>query len=618
MNFNCRLSKPAVILFIVIFLAAAVLVYVLAKPSLYSNTLSNDTFVKVCDENDNLCHEKGLPYQNPALSVGARVDDLLARMTIAEKIGQMALIEKNSIHDTNDIAKYGLGALLSGAGGKPADNTPEGWFRMADDFQRYGLKTRLGIPLLYGVDANHGTGNVPGATIFPHFIGLGASRDPDLVRSIAKATAEEAAATGVNWVFSPDLDVVQDTRWGRTYETFGSGSSLVGTLGRAYIDGLQSFVQAGSKVAATGKHYVGNGSTKWGSSTNKDFFIDQGNSNISEAELRKTHLEPFRQAVQSDVRFVMVGLNRWNGEKISFNKHLLTDVLKGELRFQGVVVSDWYGVDEHESSSYDALVTAVNAGIDMVMLPFDYKNFSENMHRALANGDIEQTRVDDAVRRILKAKFETGLFDKTSADRPSMQDIGSTSNRALARSAVRKSLVLLKNNSALPILKSTSKIFVAGSAANNIGKQSGGWTVEWQGIDGNWIPGTTILKGIQDMASPNTNVEYAENGNFPDQKVLADVGIAVVGERPYAEGWGDAADPKLSPQDIQTIQNLKKVSKKIIVVIISGRPLNIKAYAQNWDAIVAAWLPGSEGEGVADVLFGNYPFTGILPVDWDI
>lgn len=600
---NRKMSKEKnkLLMFLAILLLSvvAVLGYVFLRPS-------SVTYVDFCDEG---CHETNLPYQNPELSAEERADDLLSRMTVAEKIGQMALVEKNSIKNLNDIARYGLGALLSGSGAKPDNNTPEGWLQMAEDFQSYGRKTRLQIPLLYGVDANHGHSNVPGATIFPHSIGLGAAKDPDLIKRIAEATSEEVSATGINWVFSPNVDVVQDIRWGRTYETFGSDAEVAGTLGRAYIEGL--------KVAGAAKHYVGQGSMVWGSSTNKYFSIDQGDSNISDNELRRIHLEPFRQAINAGVDSVMVGLSSWNGEKISFNKYLLTDVLKKELGFEGFVFSDWYGVYEKEKDKYEALVKAVNAGVDMIMLPFDYEDFSSYMHRALNNGDISPERINDAVRRILKVKFRTGLFDEAGTG-AGLEVIGSEQHRELAREAVRKSLVLLKNNNAVPISKNASKILVAGSAANNLGRQSGGWTVEWQGIDGNWIPGTTILDGIKNSVSGDSKVEYSMDGNFSMLEERAEAGIAVVGESPYAEGWGDSKNLRLSKQDIEAINNLKKNSEKLIVVIVSGRPLDIKEYVNDWDVVVAAWLPGSEGQGVADVLFGDYNFTGILPVVWDL
>lgn len=614
MNFKFYRSKLIILFAILLLAITTVLVYVFLKPFPSSPIVS---YVQVDDEN-NKYSKTNFPYRDSTLSIETRLADLTSRMTVAEKIGQMALIEKNSMHDLNDIAKYGLGALMSGSGGKPADNTPKGWLQMVKNFQSYGQKTRMGIPLLYGIDANHGHSNIPGATIFPHFIGLGASKNPDLIRKVAKVTAAEVAATGIYWIYSPNIDVAQDIRWGRTYETFGSDPKLVGALGQAYIDGLQSFNQGGLKMVAAAKHYLGNGSSEWGSSINKDFFIDQGNSNISEEKLRQIYLEPFKQAINAGVKSIMVGLNKWKGEKIATNEYLLTDVLKKELGFQGMIVSDWYGVYEQETDNYKALVKAVNAGIDMVMLPYDYKFFSESMHRALANGDISQARVDEAARRILKVKLEMGLFDKSTADSSNLNDIGSQAHRDIARMAVRESLVLLKNNKAIPIAKNTSKILVAGSAADNLGKQMGGWTVEWQGIDGNWIPGTTILKGIQEAVSSSTEVVYDLKGKFTNQKDLADVGIAVVVENPYAEGWGDNANPKLSEEDIATIYNLKKISKKIIVIIISGRPLDIKKYANDWDALIAAWLPGSEGQGIADVLFGDYAFTGTLPIDWDL
>jgi beta-glucosidase len=602
-------SKSFLIFVACSLLMVPVLVYVFRTDSKY---------VEVCDENNGECYSASIPYRDSKLSVEERLDDLMGRMTIAEKIGQMALIEKNSIKDPDDIAKYGLGALVSGGGGKPADNSPAGWLGMVNDFQSYSQKTRLGIPLFYGIDANHGHGNVIGATIFPHSIGLGASGDPDLVREVAKATAEEVANTGINWIYSPDMDVALDMRWGRVYETFGSDPEVAGVLGAAYIEGTQSFDLGGQKVAAAAKHYVGNGSTKWGSAMSKDYFIDQGDSDISEEEMRRIHIAPFQKAVDVGVKSVMVGLNRWNGEKVSADKHLITDILKEEMGFQGFVVSDWYGVYDKESDRYDATVRAINAGVDIAMLPYNYKYFSDSMHKALANGDISQARVDDAVRRILKAKFEIGLFDENTADVYDLEVVGCEPHRELARKAVRQSLVLLKNNGTVPISKNTPKIFVSGSAADNIGKQSGGWTVEWQGVDGNWLPGPTILQGIKNAASPASKVEYNLSGDFDSLEGLADIGIAVVGEEPYAEGWGDNPNPILSAEDLESIANLKKHSKKIVVIIISGRPLDIKPYAKDWDAIIAAWLPGSEGQGVADVLFGDYAFMGTLPVEWEL
>lgn len=556
------------------------------------------------------------PYRDAALSVDERVDNLLSLMTTDEKIGQLALIEKNSIHNKNDIAAYGLGGLLSGGGGKPNDNTPAGWLDMVTDFQTYALNSRLGIPLLYGIDAVHGHTNVPGATIFPHNIGLGASRDADLVSRIGAITAEEMAATGFYWNFAPSVDVATDTRWGRTYETFGSDSKVVSQLGSAYVQGLQS---GSVSVIGTAKHYLGTGAMVWGTSSNPDFEIDQGEITIDEAKLRAVHLPPLAATVQAGVASVMVGHATWDGVELAANQYLLTDVLKGELGFEGFVVSDWFGVYEIPGGEYQAVVTAINAGVDMVMLPYDYKAFTGYVQRALADGDISMERLDDAVRRILRAKFAAGLFDAASNQASDLSQLGSTEHRLVAREAVRKSMVLLQNRGAtLPLSKGVDRILVAGSAADNLGRQSGGWTLEWQGVDGNIFAGTTILEAIENAVTPKAEVEYNLTGNFETNSELAEVGIVVIGETPYAEGWGDSEHPALSPEDLQTIDKVRAASKKLVVIIVSGRPLDLGPDTSDWDAIVAAWLPGNEGDGVADVLFGDYPFTGKLPLAWPL
>lgn len=552
-------------------------------------------------------------YLDASLSIDERVEDLLSRMTQAEKIGQMALIEKNSISDSTDISRYGLGGLLSGAGARPDPNTPAGWQDMVKNFDTYSRRSRLGIPILYGVDANHGHGNVPGATLFPHFIGLGATHDPELVKKIASATAKEIAATGVTWSFSPTLDVATDPRWGRAYETFGSDTANVTDLGVAYMRGLQ---EAASPVLAAAKHYVGNGDMEWGTSINKNFKIDQGVTRIDERTLRATHLPPFKAAVQNGALSVMAGLNTWQDKKLSANSYLLTDVLKKELGFKGFVVSDWYGVYEISPSPYRSLTTAVNAGVDMVMLPFDYKSFSLYMNLAVDRGDISRERLDDAVRRILRAKFAVGLFDRRPGG--DLSTLNSPDHRALAREAVAKSQVLLKNRyQTLPLSKKTKRIVVAGSSADNIGRQNGAWTIEWQGVDGNWFGGTSILGGIREAVSGDTVVEYEKSGTIVNNP-QAEIGIAVVGEAPYAEGWGDAAHPELSKEDIAAIKKLRSISRRLVVVIVSGRPVDISAISGDADAIVASWLPGSEGAGVADVLFGDQPFTGRLPMAWPL
>ncbi len=558
-------------------------------------------------------------YKNSEVSFELRVTDLLSHMSLEEKIGQMALVEKNSLDEHGDIRTYGLGGMLSGFGGKPEDNTASGWRNMIEAFVGESRLSRLGIPIIYGVDAIHGHSNVLGATVFPHFIGLGASGDATLVENVAQATAEELLATGVRWSYSPTYDMPEDIRWGRVYETFSDDPVLVSKLGSAYIRGLQKNISKSSStiaILATPKHYIGAGGILWNTSSNEHFKIDQGLTPIDEEKLYRHYLPPFEKAIETGAMSVMVGLNSWGDTKLAASSYLIQTVLKEELGFKGFVVSDWYGVYEIPGGDYTAAVTAINAGVDMVMLPFDYKEFTRNVRRAVRIGDIQESRIDDAVERILTAKFQLGLFDTpTQVD---TIELGSPAHRALARDVVAKSLVLLKNEGGLlPIKKNASTIRVAGSSADNIGRQAGAWTVEWQGVDGNWLPGgTSILQGIKENAPRGTTVEFDMNAQFPSGTPKADIGIAIVGETPYAEGWGDNANPSLSEEDIATIERLKEMSNTVIVVLVTGRPLIITNEIQDWDATVVAWLPGSEGAGVGDVLFGNKPFTGKLPLPW--
>ena len=565
------------------------------------------------------CTEEDAPYLDADLPIEQRVEDLMSRMTTWEKIGQMVLVEKNSVKRLSDVTTYNLGALLSGGGAGPREETPLGWLKMVNDFQSAANDTCLKIPLLYGIDAVHGHANVLGATVFPHAIALGATKDADLVKRVAEATAEEMAATGIYWSYSPNLDVAKDIRWGKTYETFGSDTANVSRLGLAYLKGTQSSSEDYFEVLGTLKHFIGGGAMEYGTSRNKDFKVEEGNITLDEKTLREVHLLPFAEAIDAGARVVMVNTATWNNVLNSRNEYLLTEVLKNELGFTGFVVSDWYGVYQIAPGKYESLVTAINAGVDMVMTPFDYKDFMFNVQKAVESGDITTERLDDAVRRILTVKFETGLFDRPQAQPEGLSVVGSEAHRELAREAVRKSQVLLQNkNSVLPIGRNVRKILVSGSAADNLGRQAGGWTTEWQGIDGNYgIKGTTILEAIKNSVSENTQVEFNQNGNFGDEKDLAEIGIAVVGEAPYAEGWGDNPNPSLSEADLATIEKTKAKSKKLLVVIVSGRPLDIAEYSKNWDGVVASWLPGSEAEGITDVLFGLYPFTGTLPVNWD-
>lgn len=578
-------------------------------------------------------------YQDASASIATRVGDLLNRMTLEEKIGQMTQVEKNSL-TPDDVRDHLIGSVLSGGGGYPPDNTPAGWFKMIRDFQKAALQTRLGIPMLYGVDAVHGHNNLYGAVIYPHNIGLGAARDPQLVYRIGRATAEELVATGVYWNFAPTVAVPLDIRWGRTYEGFSQDHHLVGQLATAYIQGLQGESLGDSlSVLASPKHYVGDGGTIWGSSDKIfaapdsvairginapfEYKLDQGDTRLDEAALRQVHLAPYLAAIAAGAQVIMASLSSWNGVKLHAHRYLLTDVLKGELGFSGFIVSDWEGIDPVSADYYQAVVAAINAGIDMSMVPQDYQRFISTLRRAIDNGDIPLTRIDDAVKRILTVKFKVGLFERPFPDHRHLSLVGAQEHRALAREAVAKSIVLLKNDQqTLPLSKSLPLILVAGQAADDIGLQCGGWTIEWLGKSGYITLGTTILEGIRAAISPTTRIEYDSTGNFnhlvtaSGEPVKAEAGILLLAEEPYAEGFGDRADLTLSTQDVRLIERLRLRCHQLVVILITGRPLIVTDQLPLIDALVAAWLPGTEGQGVADVLFGDKKFTGRLSFTW--
>ena len=562
------------------------------------------------------------PYLDASLSTEDRVEDLVGRMTLRDKIAQMTQVEKNSIFP-QDIAALGIGSLLSGGGGSPNENTPEGWAKMVDEFQDYALAGPLGIPLIYGVDAVHGHNNVNGATVFPHNIGLGAANDVELMRRIGEITATEVAATGIDWNFAPTVAVPQDIRWGRTYEGYGEDPDLVTPLAVAYMEGLQGDnLSDPLTVLATPKHFVGDGGTTWGSATGEDRFIDQGDTEIDEETLRAVHLSPYVEAIERGAESVMISYSSWNGVKVHGDRYLVTDVLKGELGFGGFVISDWGAIDQISDDYYEAVVTSINAGIDMNMVPYQYRRFISVLWQAVDNGDVPIERIDDAVRRILRVKFELGLFEAPYADTDLLPTVGSAEHRAVAREAVAKSAVLLKNDGGLlPISDNITTIFVGGQAADDIGIQSGGWTIEWQGKEGAITPGTTILQGIEASVPEGVTVYYNKFGNLDrvdtgGAAVDPDLCIGVVGERPYAEFAGDSADLAMSSRDLPVVENLAATCEQLVIVLVSGRPLVITDMIDGWDALVAAWLPGTEGQGVADVLFGIEPFSGKLPFTW--
>lgn len=557
--------------------------------------------------------------------ISSRVETLLAQMALAEKIGQMTQVEKGSIKP-GDITTYFIGSILSGGGGAPVPNKPSAWVKMVNGFQDEALATRLAIPLIYGTDAVHGHNNLYGATIFPHNIGLGATRDADLVRRIGQATAAELAATGIPWDFAPVIAVPQDIRWGRTYEGYSEDTALVTELGTAYLEGLQNINGAPNladprTVLATPKHFIGDGGTVWNSAANGNR-LDQGDTQMDEATLRRLFLPPYEATIAAGAQSIMVSYSSWNGTRMHADRSLLTDVLKGELGFTGFLVSDWQAIDQIPGDYASDVTIAINAGLDMIMVPYDYKRFISTLTAAVESGAVPQTRIDDAVRRILRVKVALGLFDHPYADPAFADEVGTADHRALAREAVRKSLVLLKNDALLPLDKAMPTLFIAGSAAGDIGLASGGWTLSWQGGAGNVTPGTTIAEGIAAAVSRRTRVEFSRPANFVALKddtgkpLIADVGIAVLGERPYAEMQGDSNDLTLSAQEVEVLTRLKAQSKRVVLVLISGRPLVITEQLAQVDAVVAAWLPGTEGSGVADLLFGDYPFTGKSPYSW--
>jgi beta-glucosidase len=561
------------------------------------------------------------PYKNPKLSVEKRVDDLLSRMTLDEKIGQMVQPERTSV-SANDIKTYGIGSVLSGGGSLPTTgNKPKDWADMVDNFQSGAVATRLGIPIIYGIDAVHGHNNVYGATIFPHNIGLGAADDRDLMKRIGNATAEEVRATGISYTFAPVLAAPQNIRWGRTYEGYSEDPKDTGKLGSALVEGLQgnpkdSDFLKGTHVVSSIKHFVGDGLTDGGD--------DQGNvTEYTDEEIQK-YIKPYKEAIKAGARTVMVTYSSINGLKTHGDYHLITEVLKGELGFTGFVISDYNGPQQIVPSDFrESIKRSENAGVDLFMIPNDWKRFISTTKDLVNKGEVSISRIDDAVTRILRVKFENGLFENPYANRDLVaQGIGQDEHRAIAREAVRKSQVLLKNeNNILPLKKDGLNIFVAGKKADSMGYQAGGWTISWQGGSSKWmgqpeknlIPGTTILQGIKEVTGSNTKVDFSNDGSG---SAGHDVAVVVIGEPPYAEMFGDRDDLGLLQEDIDLLNKVKASGVPMVVLLQSGRPMIVSDEIKDWDAFVASWLPGSEGAGIADVLFGNYKFTGKLSFTW--
>ncbi|WCJ34679.1 Glycosyl hydrolase family protein [Euphorbia peplus] len=572
--------------------------------------------------------KESVKYKDPKAGVEERVKDLLKRMTLPEKIGQMTQIERTNC--TADIIKNNfIGSLLSGGGSVPAPKaSPGAWVKMIKEFQKGALATRLGIPMIYGIDAVHGHNNVYKSTIFPHNIGLGVTRDPDLAKRIGAATALEVRATGIPYAFAPCIAVCRDPRWGRCYESYSEDHEIVQMMSDI-IPGLQGDVPSGwtsgvpyvngkdNKVAACAKHYVGDGGTNKG--------IDENNTITSMDNIYKIHMPAYLNSMKKGVATVMASYSSINGKKMHANEELLTGYLKGKLNFKGFIISDWQGIDRITATPHDnytySIEASINAGIDMVMVPYNYTEFIDGLTKLVKAKAVPMSRIDDAVSRILRVKFAMGLFENPLPDESLENKLGCKEHREIAREAVRKSMVLLKNGKdkepMLPLPKESGKFLVAGTHADNLGYQCGGWTIQWQGLSGNNLTkGTTILDAIKATVDPKTKVVHEEN---PSEKELKSdhysYAIVVVGEVPYAEMNGDSNNLTIPHPGPSIIENVCK-ALKCVVVIISGRPVVIEKYVPKMNALVAAWLPGTEGQGVADVLFGDYGFTGKLARTW--
>ncbi|WP_394174285.1 glycoside hydrolase family 3 N-terminal domain-containing protein [Thalassotalea litorea] len=596
-----------------------------------SNEQAADAQASAKQHNLDIWPELDLPVkQDPKIE--QKIRDMLATMTLEQKVAQMIQPEIRDI-SVDDMRKYGFGSYLNGGGAFPNNDkhaTPADWIKLAEDMYQASIddsEDGIAIPTMWGTDAVHGHNNVIGATLFPHNIGLGAANNPELLEEIASITATEVMVTGIDWVFAPTVAVVRDDRWGRTYEGYSEDPEIVREYSAAIVRGLQGAADkdflGDSRVISTVKHFVGDGGTENGD--------DQGNNLASEQELFEIHAQGYVGGLSAGSQSVMASFNSWHGEKIHGNKYLLTDVLKNKMGFDGFVVGDWNGHGQIPGCSNDNCSQTINAGLDIFMVPTDaWKPLYENTIAQVNSGEIPMSRIDDAVSRILRVKLRAGLFDKPSpANRPvsgKLELIGASEHRAVARQAVRESLVLLKNNDQLLPLKPNQKILLAGDAADNIGKQSGGWTITWQGTgntNADFPGGTSIYAGFeQAVTAAGGEIELAVDGAYQHKP---DVAVVVFGEEPYAEGNGDLDNLEYqrgNKRDLALLKSLRAKGIPVVSVFISGRPLWVNAELNASDAFVAAWLPGSEGNGVADVLLTDAQgeiqndFVGTLSFSW--
>ncbi len=537
--------------------------------------------------------------------VARKIEALIARMTLEEKIGQMTQVRHFADIGEKEIATRFIGSVIHTEGEMPGETALE-WQAKFRRLQEIALTTRLGIPLLFGVDAVHGQNTYEGATVFPHNIGMGAARNAELVRKAAEITALESRATGFNWVFSPCIAIPYNERWGRVYEAFSESSELTETLARASVLGHQGDSLGSNGVMATAKHFIGDGATDYGK--------EGGETSLSMEEVKSRLLGPYRVALESGVGSVMVSFNTLEGIPMHAHKGMITGLLKQEMQFRGIVISDWKGYSKYGESDI------VNAGVDVVMaVDGDLDLFQDGLKEAVEQGTVPMERIDDAVRRILRQKFRLGVFEKPFPDPDLVELIGQEAHREVARQAVRESLVLLKNErKVLPLSRDLKKIVVVGEHADDAGLQSGGWTISWQGSPGNYEGATTLLEGIRNHARGEVVYDPDGTGWHPD----ADVVVICVGEQPYAEFFGDVdhdtGDLELTLSKAQRgyFERYSHSDPKIVCILISGRPLLVSEEIAASDAFVAAWLPGSEGAAVAEVLFGDFEFTGTLPHSW--
>ncbi|NDV92681.1 glycoside hydrolase family 3 protein [Alteromonas sp. 345S023] len=587
-------------------------------------TATEDTATEAVSKASDIWPELAIEVQ-PDPAVEQKVTALMADMTLEQKVAQMIQPEIRNI-SVEDMRKYGFGSYLNGGGAFPDNNkhaTPDDWVALAEKLYQASVDDSLdgsSIPTMWGTDAVHGHNNVIGATLFPHNIGLGAANNPELMEKIAHITAKEVMATGIDWVFAPTVAVVRDDRWGRTYESYSEDPAIVREYAASVVRGLQGAADkdflSDQRVISTVKHFVGDGGTVGGD--------DQGNNIASEQELFDIHAQGYVGGLSAGAQSVMASFNSWNGEKLHGHKYLLTDVLKDRMGFDGFVVGDWNGHGQVKGCNNQDCAQAINAGLDIFMVPNDWKALFENTIAQVKDGTIAMSRIDDAVRRILRVKVRAGLFEKPSpANRPLSGDkslIGAEAHREVARQAVRESLVLLKNNDHVLPLKGAQRILVAGDGADNIGKQSGGWSITWQGTNNtndDFPGGSSIFDGIQSQVE-NAGGEaiLSVDGSF---ETKPDVAVVVFGEEPYAEGHGDRETliyQNGTKRDLALLSKLKGQGIPVVSVFISGRPMWVNAELNASDAFVAAWLPGSEGAAVADVLFGEHDFKGKLPFSW--